>query len=1288
MVRLYKEQIIQAKALPTIRKRFLSDVMTNRSNLTPQTLGSLVSKIDRYGKKDLIKLFNQIIPILYGETKNNSIKKEKAERLGNVFPFAEDIIEPMNTSLEMFTPKKSTMNFKNVAESIEFDLKNKKFDSIPAFESLAKRIEPSVFGEMNRLYKKLGAFKIIYSIEVWMRKENPLDEDEVRTPVLFNSGSVQNNDFSIILNNKFNNSFDSAIEKLKKEMEEFLRNGSDWVFDSFSKFIIRVVKYNAFHGSSYIELPSWINNKKCCVNIKNDDNKCFMYSVLCGMHYDEIKDNHQRTTKYKQYENELKFDDIEFPVKIDDINKFEEQNNIPINIFMINEEYDKENEVSQHFKPMYLHKVKNEKKPINLLLIEDEDKSHYVYIKNIRAFIRCKNTENLFVCDKCFKVFREKSAFENHIKHNKCEEALKVQKKLPQAEKYNNKTKKLEKDNHVVKYKTTKKQLPVPFAIYADGESILNKVNPDKSKNTQIYQNHQVYNLGCKFVSEFPDEINDEYKEFTGDNCMIDFLNYVFEMKDKVMAIVDSKNQAKMIMTNEDNNNYNNSNICHICNNKINGEKVRDHCHITGKFRGASCNKCNLDYNYKNFKLPVIFHNLKGYDSHFILQYVGQMNKGEISVIPNTMEKYMSFTIDNCIFLDSVQFLNASLESLVEALNKSKDENLFKHFNDGYKSSSQELKDLLRQKGVFPYDWYDNKSKLNYIGLPTQDNFYNELNECGIDEKDYERALKVYELSKCQNFGNYLSLYLKCDVLLLADVFEAFRVMCLKNYGLDPCHYFTSPGFSWDAMLKMTGANIECFKEGQEDMLEMIENNMRGGISMISNRYAKANNKYMKSYNPNEPSSYILYEDANNLYGWAMSQLLPTGNYNWENANEWDVEKVMKIIESKIGFIFDVDLNVPEELHDYFNDYPLAPESRLGEFSEHMKNKYFIINGKEPKSTVPKLIPNLYNKKNYVLHYKNLQLYISLGMKLININRVLSFTQENFLEKYIDFNTKKRAMTKNDYEKDLFKLMNNSVFGKTMENVSKRIDVKLMTDEKKFVKKCSMPNFKDFRIFSEGLAAVEMGKTEVLYNRPMIVGFCILELSKVLMYNFHYNTIKKQYGDKAKLLFTDTDSLCYHIETDDIYEDMKNNLNMYDTSDYPKDHKCYSEVNKKVIGKMKDEANSKPIIEFCGHRAKMYSFLTEEYKEEWKGPGKSVAKGIKKNQIKKLKMEEFKRALFGTTKKELEHKVSFNLLRSSNHQMNSVRITKTGLSAIDDKRYVLNNNINTYAHGHYKINNI
>ncbi|GFT06493.1 uncharacterized protein NPIL_670601 [Nephila pilipes] len=245
-----------------------------------------------------------------------------------------------------------------------------------------------------------------------------------------------------------------------------------------------------------------------------------------------------------------------------------------------------------------------------------------------------------------------------------------------------------------------------------------------------------------------------------------------------------------------------------------------------------------------------------------------------------------------------------------------------------------------------------------------------------------------------------------------------------------------------------------------------------------------------------------------------------------------------------------------------------------------------------------------------------------------------------------------------------------------MENVRKHSNVQLVTSEKQAKKLVAAPTFKRFKIITDSLAALEKIKSCITLNRPIYIGFVILELSKVLMYNFHYNHIKKRYMDKANLLFTDTDSLTYEIETDDIYKDMGENLDVYDTSDYPQDHALYSEKNKKRIGCFKDEMNSKPIIEFVGLRAKMYSMLTPDSE-------KKTAKGVSKVVIQqKLKHSNYLQCL----KENKSTKENMVLIKSENHDIYTVRQNKTALSSFDDKRYILDDNIGTFAYGHYKIN--
>ena len=229
----------------------------------------------------------------------------------------------------------------------------------------------------------------------------------------------------------------------------------------------------------------------------------------------------------------------------------------------------------------------------------------------------------------------------------------------------------------------------------------------------------------------------------------------------------------------------------------------------------------------------------------------------------------------------------------------------------------------------------------------------------------------------------------------------------------------------------------------------------------------------------------------------------------------------------------------------------------LSGYCKNIAKKYKISTG-----LVHKLIPTLSNKEKYVLHYRNLQLYTDLGLKITKVHRVLEFNQSEWLKQYLDFNTEKRTNAKNAFEKDFFKLMNNSVFGKTMENIRKRVDVRLVTDENKLLKMAAKPTNVRSKIFNENLVAVHKIKETLTLDRPAYVGMCILDLSKTLMYDSHYNYIKKKYGDKAKLLFTDTDSLTYEIETNDVYQDFWNDKNRFDNSDYPQDSQYFNTTKK------------------------------------------------------------------------------------------------------------------------------
>ncbi len=419
--------------------------------------------------------------------------------------------------------------------------------------------------------------------------------------------------------------------------------------------------------------------------------------------------------------------------------------------------------------------------------------------------------------------------------------------------------------------------------------------------------------------------------------------------------------------------------------------------------------------------------------------------------------------------------------------------------------------------------------------------------------------------------------------------------------------------------------------------------------------------------------------DANNLYGWAMSQCLPTGNFQWFRTTnlQQDENAIRSLLpDSPTGCILEVDLEYPAELHNTHNDYPLAPES-IEVQDEWLSPYQRQLLGDNKLQKIKKLVPNLRNKTKYVVHYRNLQLYLSLGMRLTKIHRILGFDQSPWMEPYIRMNTELRKQATCDFEKDLYKLMNNSVFGKTMENLRKRVDIKLVRthEDIKLRKLIAKPSFARQKIFDNDLAGMHMYKDKLVLNRPIYVGMSILDLSKLLMYDFYYNNMKRKYGDRVSLLYTDTDSLLMEVQTENIYQDMNQDIDLYDTSDFPKDHYLHSTKNKKVLGKMKDECAGTPVIEYVGLRSKMYSIMKDDGNIR-------KAKGVKKYVVKKqILHENYKETLLDQT--VFHH--GMNTLRSINHQLYGLHVNKLSLSPFDSKRWIADDGINTLAFGHYAI---
>ena len=412
----------------------------------------------------------------------------------------------------------------------------------------------------------------------------------------------------------------------------------------------------------------------------------------------------------------------------------------------------------------------------------------------------------------------------------------------------------------------------------------------------------------------------------------------------------------------------------------------------------------------------------------------------------------------------------------------------------------------------------DSLHRFEETNLPEKEHFYSKLNDEHITDDEHEHAKKVWETFGCKTLGDYHDLYVKTDVTLLADVFENFRNLCMEQYGLDPAHYYTSPGLSWDALLKKTGVKLELLTD-----LEMhlcIERGMRGGISKASKRYAKANNPLIDGYHPSKEKKYIMYLDANNLYGWAMSKPLPKSNLKWKRVMPTEEEILNKKENGKTGWILEVDLEYARELHEEHDSFPLAPEKNISKkewMSPYQRRLIKDLDLNPPDSK--KLLLTLQDKNNYVVHYRNLQFYLKQGMKLKRVHMVLEFDQEFWMEPYmyIQMNTEFRKKAKSDFEKNFYKLMNNSVFGKAMENLRNRVDIKVVhsNETDKIRKLIASPLYSRHVLFSNDLAGVDMRKTKLVLNKPVYTGMTILDNSKILMYDFFYNELKNNTAQGA-----------------------------------------------------------------------------------------------------------------------------------------------------------------------------
>jgi len=658
--------------------------------------------------------------------------------------------------------------------------------------------------------------------------------------------------------------FDELFADLVVRSDDFQLKDSGWSLQEILHLELQICKQEIVAGSSYVPLPDFIQNKKACINPKNMDEYCFKWVVRMYFYNMELNNKFETEVDHIKNSNEhelvktvkincinakiykklveldedmgqeidqkynLNYDGVSFPMEINKITDFLLLNpHISITVFGV-----EENEKKSVVGPLFKSKEKQQHH-IYILYFENEGVHHYCWIKNLPRLV---NTTHIVkrnrkhICDTCLQFFNSSEKLEQHIK-NQCFGMVTV---LPEP-------------GTTIKFENYYKKIKMPFVVYADFESVLKPVhgcsNDLKNKSCTTSKHLHVPSSYCFLIKCSFDSSLDELVLYRGEDCVENFVDTLLEKLQKKYEDHVLNRYVPKRLASPEKLAFKKATVCHICESTITTtqKKVADHCHLTGMYRGAAHDECNKLY-YSRHEVSVFFHNFQFYDSHlFIKALVKKQANRNVSIIPSTDENYISVSKSiemnrknpavgnnkhvylNVRFKDSLKFLSGSIDALSKNLKPDDFKNLKQYFGN--------MAPSMMRKGVFPYEAVTSFASYNMPKLPKRQFFATCTNNYQqISDKDYKFAKTIFNDFNCKSLGEYSDIYLKSDVCILSDIFETFRNECLSPdlYNLDPIAYYTLPGFSWDAMLKLTKVEIELMSD--PEMLDFILKGIRGGL--------------------------------------------------------------------------------------------------------------------------------------------------------------------------------------------------------------------------------------------------------------------------------------------------------------------------------------------------------------------------------------------------------------------------------------------------------------------------